>query len=115
MARTVLTVQNPGLAGATPTYSAVDSANGNSFVWPGVACLIHTKNTDGSPHTMTLNGNGAILGGLAVANKTYTIPATTGDKMIIVSDPSAVVQSDQSVYLDWSAATTHTVAIVRLA
>lgn len=115
MARTVLTVQpKPGLAGATPTYASVDAANGNSFVWPGADVLIHTKNADGSSHTMTIKANGQAVGGMALADKTVTVPATTGDKMVTINDPAGVVQSDGSVYLDWSAATSHTVAIIRV-
>lgn len=115
MARTVLTVQaRPGLAGATPTYGAVDAVNGNSFVWPGVPVLIHTKSTDGSPHTMTVKANAQSIGGLSLADKAVTVPATTGDKMIVIDDAAGVVQSDGSVYLDFSAGTNHTIAIIRV-
>jgi hypothetical protein len=114
MARTAITVQAPALAGATPTYGSVDQANGNSFVWPGVPCLLHIKNTNAANRTITLTNNGAKLGGLALASPTLLIPLTSGDKMIALVDPSGLLQADGSIYLDWDAATNVTIAVVRL-
>jgi len=115
MPRTALTVQQPGLAGATPSYGAADATNGNSFVWPGVPCLIHTKNTNGATRTQTLKANSAArLGGMSLADQPLTIPATTGDKMTAIADPAGLLQSDGSIYIDWSADTGVTIAVVRL-
>lgn len=114
MARTPITVQQPGLAGATPTYAAPDSANGNSFAWPGYPILVHAKNTNGATRTLTLTASGAKLGGLSLTSPTVTLPATTGDKMVAIVDPAGLVQSDGNIYLDWSADTGVTVAVVRL-
>src|SRR5690242_615769 len=98
MARTAITVQQASLAGITPTYGAVDQANGNSFVWPGVPVLIHVKNTNGSTRTLTDTNNGQKLGGLSTTSPTVTIPATTGDKMQAIVDPAGLLQSDGSIY-----------------
>lgn len=114
MPRTAITVQQPGLAGATPSYGAVDQANGNSFVWPGVPCLIHVKNTNAATRTMTVTNNGAKLGGLSLTSPTLLIPATTGDKMLAITDPAGLLQSDGSIYLDWDASLNVSIAVVRL-
>lgn len=114
MARSALTVQQPGLAGATPSYAAADQANGNSFPWPGVSVLIHIKNTNAATRTVTLTQNGAKLGGVALASPTLTIPATTGDKMIAITDPAGLLQADGSIYLDWDASTNVTIGVFRL-
>lgn len=113
MPRTVLTVQTPGVAGATPTYSAVDAVNGNVFTWPGVPAIVHIKNTGGSACTMTLRQNGGALGGMPLADRTYAIPATNGDRMVVLTDPAGVVQADGGVYLDWSTATGVSVAVIK--
>lgn len=113
MARTALTVQNPGSAGATTTRTTPDQANGNSFQWPGVPVTITLLNTNGSARNMTLKSNGAQVGPLASSDKTYNIPATTGDKTIPLSDASGIVQSDGYVYLDWDASSGVTIAVTR--
>lgn len=113
MPRTALTVQQPGLAGATPTYAAVDQPNGNSFVWPGYPVLIHAKDTNASPSTMTVAAP-AKLGGVSLTAPTLVVPATTGDKMMAIVDPSPFLQSDGSIYLDWTFGTNVTVAVIRL-
>lgn len=114
MARTVLTVQQPALAGATATRNSADNSNGNSFVWPGVPVVLNVRNTNGSGRTLTLKTNGATVGGMPSADKTYSIPATTGDTMIVLSDPTGIVQSDGSVYLDWDASAGVDIALVRV-
>ena len=113
MARTAWTVQSPGIAGATTTRNSADQANGNSFAWPGVPVTLTVLNTNGSTRTLTLKANGATIGGMSAADKTYVIPATTGDKTITLSDPAGIVQSDGSVYVDWDASSGVTVALTR--
>lgn len=113
MARTVLTVQQPGLAGATVTRNAADNSNGNSFAWPGVPVVLNVRNTNGSTRTLTLKAGANTFGGFALSDKTFVIPATSGDKAIVLSDPNGFLQSDGSVYLDWDAATGVDIAVVR--
>jgi len=51
------------------------------------------------------------IDGLAMTDPTYTIAATTGDHMIgPLSDK--LVQTNGQVYLDWSAATNTSVAVI---
>ena len=115
MPRSVRTVQTPGLAGAAPTFSAADNTNGESFVWAGVPVLVEVKNTGGGACTVTLNANATTkLGGMALANKTYNVPATTGDVQFAVADPAGVLQSDGSIYLDYSTGTGVTVQVLRV-
>lgn len=115
MPRTVRTVQQPGLTGAAPTFSAADNTNGESFVWPGVPVLIEVKNTGGGACTLTLNANStAKLGGMSLANKTYNVPATTGDVQVALSDPAGVLQADGSIYLDYSTGTGVTAQVLRV-
>lgn len=113
MARTALTVQAPSIAGVTTTRNSADQANGNSFVWPGAPVTINVLNTNGSARNMTLKANAATPGGMALADKVYNIPATTGDKTIVLADPAGIVQTDGSVYLDWDASAGVTIALSR--
>lgn len=113
MPRTALTVQQPGVASATTTRNSADQANGNSFVWPGVPVLLNVRNTNAAARNLTLRGNGTTPGGLALADKVYTIPANTGDKVIALADPTSIVQSDGAVYVDWDASAGVDIAVLR--
>jgi hypothetical protein len=104
MARAVLTVQVNAMAGITPSYTALNVSDGNSFVWPGKPCWLHVKNSS-TIATLTI-ATPATVGGLAVADLAVTIPATTGDKMIFLGDASLFVQADGSVYLNSDVAVT---------
>jgi hypothetical protein len=115
MARTDLTVQNPGSTGATTTRTTPDLANGNAFTWPGVPVTITLLNTNGTARNMTLKSNGALVGPLASSDKAYNIPLTSGDKTIVLDDPAGIVQSDGKVWLDWDAVTGVTIALTRAA
>jgi hypothetical protein len=115
MARTVLAVQQPGLTLTTATRNSADNSNGNSFVWPGVPVVLNVRNTNASTRTLTLKANaGKTLGGMALADKAYTIAATTGDHLIVLSDPAGFLQDDGSVYLDWTASAGVDIALVRV-
>lgn len=113
MPRTALTVQSPAVAGVTTTRATPDQPNGNSFVWPGAPVTITVLNTNGAARNMTLKANTVTPGGLALSDKVYNIPATTGDKSIVLTDPTGIVQSDGSVYLDWDASAGVTIALTR--
>ncbi len=115
MARTALTVQTvvTSSTGLTPSYATVDNTNGNYFTWPGGRVFLHVKNTNASTRTLTIDAPQTI-DGLAMADPTYTIAANTGDHMIgPLSDK--LVQTNGQVYLDWSAATNCTVAVISIA
>ena len=112
MARTPLTVQTLGLAMATPTYATPDNTNGNYFVHPGGTVLIHVKNTNGSTRTLTLTTTNTI-DGVALTSPPYTIAALTGDTMIVLtSDKLSRLATSGQLYLDWSAATNVSIAVV---
>lgn len=80
-----LTVQEPTLAGITPSYASADVA-GDTFVYAGGDVLVHIKNTNASQRIATIVTPGTIEG-VAIADPTVTIPATTGDKMIKLHQP----------------------------
>jgi len=77
-----LTPQAVNSAGATPTYAAisasdtVDISTLNGLVW------LHIKNTGGSNNTCTVVDAGTSPAGNSGADTAYTIPLTTGDKVI---------------------------------
>jgi len=115
MARTALTVQTVITSGTglAPSYATVDNSNGNYFTWPGGRVFLHVKNTNASTRTLTIDAPQTI-DGLAMADPTYTIAAVTGDHMIgPLSDK--LVQTNGQVYLDWSAATNCSVAVISIA
>lgn len=62
------------------SLTAADGTNGNSFVNDGTT-LLRCKNAAGSPITLTVNTS-ITADGLAVADRTYSIPATTGDRLM---------------------------------
>jgi hypothetical protein len=111
MPRTALTLQEIVPAGLAPSYAAGDAANGHSAS-AGYDVFLHVKNVGGGSCTVTLNST-ARIGGVALANQTVVVPATTGDKMIPLR-PDLYAQSDGLAYVDLSTATGVTVAVIRL-
>ena len=103
---TALTVQKPGIAGLTPTYSAAD-ATGNTFPNDGNT-IVHIKNGGGSSITVTLPTPGKVAG-VDIADPTVSIGAGA-EKFIGPFDPRAFAQSDGSVLVNYSGVTTVTVA-----
>ena len=83
-----LTPQAVNSTGATPTYAAiaasdtVDVSALNGLVW------LHIKNT-GTQNTCTVVDAGVSPAGYSGVDPTYTIPATTGDKVIRLSSALA--------------------------
>lgn len=115
MPRTAITPQaSPGLGGAVPTFGAVDASNGNSVSWNGSALLLIVKNGDSDDHTLTVKANGSKVGsGLSLADKAITIEDGT-EKLVVIDDSAGLVQGDQSIWLDWDASTSMTVAVIRV-
>lgn len=74
----LLTTQTAVQAGITPSYAAVASSD---TAVPGDNVILHVKNAGGSADTVTIVTPGTVRG-LAVADQTVTVAATTGDKMI---------------------------------
>lgn len=113
MPRTALTLQDISIAGLAPTYSAGDAANGHTIAGADSDSFLHVKNTGGGACTVTLNAT-ARIAGLALANQTVSVPATTGDKMIGPLRPDVFGQSDGACYVDLSTATGVTLAAIRV-
>lgn len=115
MARTDLSVQDIARSGLAPSFSAAN-ADGHAIYNDGKT-FIEVKNTDASPITVTIQTPGTV-DGLAISDRTVTIPATTGDKMIGPFPPDKYNQisgSDKGkVYVDFSAVSNVTVAALRL-
>lgn len=105
MARTTRSAVTFSSRVATPSYTAADNANGESFANDGSSVyLLHVKCTGGSPCTVTITRNYTV-DGAAVPNMTASVPATTGDKLIGPFPPGFFAQSDGTVYVDYSTGT----------
>ena len=109
--RVELTVQQAVRTGVTPTYNSA-SANNNTFANDGHT-IIEVKNTSGSPINVTIETPGTVDGN-AVADLVVAVPATSGDKIIGPFPPSIYNQTGGVIYLDWSATTNVTVAVIRV-
>lgn len=110
MPRTTLAIQPTTRDGLAAVYSAADAANGNEFPNTGSE-VIHVKNTSASPVTLTIP-TPLVIDGLAVADRTVTIPATSGDLFIGPFD-NAFYGASGLVNLDWSSGTGVTVAVIK--
>ena len=110
MARTALSVQEIDLTGLSPTYSDAN-ADGHSITNTGDVFL-HVKNASASDITVTCQ-TPAKIEGIDIAEITVTV-AASGEKMIGPFNPTIFNQSDGSVYVDYSATASVTVAAVRL-
>lgn len=111
MARTALTVQSIIRNGLAPSFGAAN-VDGHAVPNDGKT-WIEVKNAGGSPITVTIQTPGTV-DGMAVADRTVVVPATTGDRMIGPFPPNQYNQISGSdvgtVYVDFSAVTSVTVA-----
>jgi hypothetical protein len=107
--RTAITPQVPNPA-AQVTYEAANVL-GNSF-GPRPGRGVHIKNGSGGSITVTLPTPGTI-NGLAIADRTVAITAGT-DQFIGIGVGNEYIQSDGSAYIDYSAVTSVTVAVIDL-
>lgn len=111
MATTPLTVQAKTFAGLTPTFTAaggIGAGNGFTFDNDGKTDF-RIKNASGAQITATIKARGSI-GGVALADQTFTVAATTGDVTIGNLDPAAF---GATVTIEVSAATSVTGAALR--
>jgi hypothetical protein len=99
--------------GLAPSYAAA-AGGGDKFV-PGEKTFLHVKNTSGAPITVTLVTPGD-KSGLAIADQTVSVPATTGDRMIgplkksLFADPADSGKGS----ITYSGVTNLTVAVLEL-
>jgi hypothetical protein len=109
MARTALTAQVITRAGIAPSYAA---ANVDGHSWPNNGTqLLQVKNASGSPITVTFPIP-VTVDGQAVASKTVSVPATTGDRLI-GPFPVQYNQLNGDLNVDFSAVTSVTVALLQ--
>ena len=94
------------LTGTTPNPAGDDCATG-----AGVFLLV--RNTDAAAKTVTLVTPQLIDGDLAVADRPFTIAATTGESVIPVSDLYRNPSTGRAS-ITYSAVTGLTVAVVRV-
>lgn len=74
-----LTTQVITRAGLAPTYAAA-AGGGDKFI-PDDDVFVHVKNGSGAPITVTFVTPGNVEGE-PIADRTVSIPATTGERMI---------------------------------
>jgi len=110
MARTAITVVQASRTGATVAYVAADSANGMKFSNTGVE-LLRVKNADAADKTVTIDSPGECSQG---GTHDLTIVVEAGTEETIGPFPTARFnQSDNTVSVDFSAATSTTVAVTK--
>jgi len=108
-----LTLRNIELAGLTPSFTAADVA-GDTFANDGDVVL-YVKNSDASPHDVTLNVQKSInIGGIDITltNPTVTVPASD-EKIIGRFDKSWFNDTDGNVTVDYDGVTSVTVAALQ--
>jgi hypothetical protein len=111
MARTALTPQRFTTLGLAPAYVTPDAA-GVSFRSSGKQVL-HVKNDSGSPVTVTLK-IGKTVEGQSVTSPTATVAAGADKFFGPFSDNYEQPDGTDTVYVDFSAVTSVTVACLTL-
>ncbi len=110
MARTAVDYQQIARTGLEAAYTAA-VADGAKFANDG-RMFVDVVNDSGSDVTVTVQTPGTV-GGLAIAERTVVVTAGESRK-IGPFPPNIYNQSDGMVYLDYSAVTDVTVALMRL-
>lgn len=107
-------------AAAAGVYQAGDNANGMYLVDDGKAgtLVLHFKNTNAAARTVTIKaGTGGHLGSAwraGLGDLAVSVPLTSGERMIYLTDTARFKQSDGTINVDISGADV-TVAAFRLA
>lgn len=109
MARATVAVQRVGFTAAAPTFAAVDAANGMQFQNSGKS-LVYVKNGGGAPINVTVPTPGNV-DGLALPDKVVAVP-NGGERCFSLRKIATYKQSDGYTYLDFSAGTSVTIAIL---
>jgi hypothetical protein len=99
--------------GLAPSYAA--AAGGGDTFTPDVDTFIHVKNAGGSPQTVTVAVPGNERYGVATADVTCSVPATTGDRMIGPFPAEIFADSALSgaAAITYTAVTSLTIAVVK--
>jgi hypothetical protein len=82
----LLTVQSIAGVSITPSYTAVSASD---TVIPLEDMFLHVKNAGGSPDTVAIVIPGNDQFGSAIPDPSVTVPATTGDRMILITPAMA--------------------------
>jgi len=110
---TALTVKQTAQIGLDiSSLQSPDGTNGNKFSNDG-RTLLRVKNASGAPITVTIETPNTVAG-LAIADQTVSIPATTGDKLIGPFTTDFNQPGTQDVYVSYSGVTSLTVDVYRL-
>ncbi len=105
--------QEVAIAGTTPAYQGSLSIS-DTYTFPNDGrTFLHCKKVGAGACVATIT-TPRTIGGLAVADPTVTIPATTGDKMIGPFNPDNFQASDGLVTVAFSEITGLSVAVVRV-
>lgn len=109
-----LTIQEPVEAGLEPTYEAAADAGDTAKHTQGKTLLLHVKNGDGSPHTITVpiqRAQAEIPGLGPVTKSSIAVAVPAGEERIIGPIPEAYVKSDGNIDITYGGdATSVTIA-----
>ena len=111
MADVALVPQKANPNSITPTYTGSLSISDVYTVKNNGRTLLHFKKTGAGNCTVTVQTPRS-LGGLAVAEQTFTVPATTGDVMAGPFQPSIYNDSSQELRVTLSEITGLSVAAI---
>ncbi len=110
MARTAVNVTNAVITGASLPYNNAH-VDGNSFANDGYVA-VHIKNGSAAAVTATFQ-TPAKVGGVNIEEVQISIPAG-GDRLVGPFVPSVFNQSTGEVFVDFSAQTNVTFAVIRI-
>lgn len=119
MADNRIAVQDVTLTGVTPTYAVAGAGAGALNVTDNYQInndgnvMLHFKKSGAGACTVTFDTPGTV-DGVAIANPTLTVPATTGDKMIGPFRASLFNDPNHDLRLTVSDVTGLTLAVVKL-
>lgn len=106
-----LTTQLVVDAGTKPTFSAATTTD-TTTIGNGTNTFVVYKNADTSSHTLTITVAGTTSYGVAMPQKTVTIPANTGEVWVPLR--KAYDDGTGIAHLGLDAATSVTVAVVQV-
>lgn len=113
MADITITPQQMAASGITPSYTGSLSTSNTYYVKNNSHMFLHFKKSAAVDCTVTIT-TPPTVGGLAVADRTVTVPASTGDKMIGPFPPSIYNDSSNRVSFTLSNIDGLTVAAVEM-
>lgn len=98
-------INRSAVADISGALTAADTTNGNKFTNDPGRTVLRAKNATASPVVITVD-TPATVEGLAVADRTYSVPATTGDVLIGPFPAFYHQPGSQDVYLTTPGAVT---------